>query len=148
MEKNTFSILNPENILFFYQLTFDEIHNVQRQKWSITYYSLIINAAIFGIYRLLAAGSIRLIEQLTLISLAVIVMFAGILYLVFTQKILVDYHVRLRRIYKNLPEDKYVILEKQNFNQASFGYQLSNVIIPYIFVLFFECVAIVYLIIR
>jgi uncharacterized membrane protein len=148
MEKNVFTILNPEHILFFYQLTTDEIHNVQKQKWSITYYSLLINAAILGIYMLFDTGTIRIFEQLTLMALSVIITFAGILYLVFTQKILVDYHIRLRRIYKNLPEDKYIILEKMNFNQASFGYQFSNVIVPYIFVLFFECVAVIYIMIR
>jgi uncharacterized membrane protein len=148
MEKNGFSILNQEHLLFFYQLTSDEVHHVQKQKWSITYYSLLINAAIFGVYKLLESGSIKLYEQLALISLSVIVMFAGVLYLVFTQKQLVEYYVRLRRIYKNLPEDKYIILEKQEFNQASFPAQLSNVIIPYIFVLFLECVAVIYLMIR
>jgi hypothetical protein len=148
MEKNVFSILNQENLLFFYQLTSDEIHHVQKQKWSITYYSLLINAAIFGLYRLLDTGSIKLYEQLVLLVLSVIVMFAGVLYLSFTQKLLVEYHVRLRRIYKNLPEDKYIILEKQNFNHASFPSQLSNVVIPYILVLFIECVAVIYLMIR
>jgi uncharacterized membrane protein len=148
MEKYGSTILNPEHILFFYQLTTDEIQHVQKQKWSITYYSLLINAAILGIYKLFAANSIQLFEHLTLMSLSVLITFAGVLYLVFTQKLLVDYYVRLRRIYKNLPEDKYVILEKQKFNQASFTYQVSNVIIPYIFVLFFECVAVIYIMIR
>lgn len=148
MEKNGFTILNPEHILFFYQLTTDEIHNVQKQKWSITYYSLLINAAILAIYLFFDSGAIKVFEQLALMSLSAVITFAGVLYLVFTQKVLVDYHIRLRRIYKNLPEDKYVILEKMNFNQASFGYQVSNVIIPYIFVLFFECIVVIYIMIR
>lgn len=148
MEKAVNSILNPENLVFFYQHTTDEIHHAQKQKWSITYYCLLLNAAVFVVFKLLETNMVKLFEQAVLFSLSIIITFAGVLYLVFTQKLLVDYHVRLRRIYKNLPEDKYVILEKQKFNQTTFTFQVSNVILPYIMVLFFECVIVIYMIFR
>jgi uncharacterized membrane protein len=148
MGKNGSSILNQDSLLFFYQLTSDEIHHAQKQKWSITCYSLLINAAIFGVFKLLDAASIRLYEELALITLAVIVLFAGVLYLVFTHKLLVEYQLRLRRIYKNLPEDKYIILEKPALNAASIPSQLANLVVPYVLVLFVECVAVIYLVIR
>jgi len=148
MEKNENSILNPENIIFFYQLTADEINQTQKQKWSITYYCLLLNAAILGIYKILQMNEVQFFEQLALFFLAIAVTFAGILYLIFTQKIFIDYHVRLRRIYKNLPDDKYIILEKQKFNHTSLGFQLSNVVAPFIFVVFIECVIVIYLIFR
>jgi uncharacterized membrane protein len=148
MEKVVNSILNSENLIFFYQHTTDEIHHTQKQKWSITYYCLILNIAVFVVFKLLESDIIRFFEQVVLFSLSIIITMGGVLYLVFTQRLLVDYHVRLRRIYKNLPEDKYVILEKQKFNQTTFSFQVSNVILPYIMVLFFACVIVIYLIFR
>jgi hypothetical protein len=148
MEKNENSILNPENIIFFYQLTTDEINQTNKQKWSITYYCLLLNAAVLGIYKILQMNEAQIFEQLILFFLAVAITFAGILYLIFTQKLLIDYHVRLRRIYKNLPDDKYILLEKLKFNHTSFNFQIANVIIPFIFVVFFECIIVVYLIFR
>ena len=139
------SITGVNHINFIYKQTCDEINQTKHRQWQITYYCLILNILILFVFKYLKPAKITF-EDIFLVCLSIGITTIGIIYIIFTQKNLVNCHFRLIRIHKNLPEDKYLILEKPSLKFTSFTFHIYHIIIPFILVLILTSMIVSYLI--
>jgi protein-S-isoprenylcysteine O-methyltransferase Ste14 len=148
MQKRYGSIVDQRNINFFYQLTCHEIQHVKKQQWAITCYCIVLNILLLGVFKLLENNNLTFYEPAVLVILSVCITIIGIIYIFFTQNDLIKFNMRMRRIHKNLPDDKYLILEKPSLKFTNFSYHVFTVIIPFIIIIILSTVIVSYIILK
>jgi hypothetical protein len=135
MKKDISSITDLENLTFLYKQTTDELMNARKLQWSITLYCLLLNGLLLAVYKMLDPVKMFFYEPIICAILSIFISITGIIYLVVSQNNVIKLKMRLRRIHKHLPSDKYVILEKPSMKFTSISFHLYSIIIPFIMVL-------------
>ncbi|MBN1697722.1 MAG: hypothetical protein JW881_09425 [Spirochaetales bacterium] len=148
MQKRYGSILDQNNILFFYKHTCGEVQHMRRQQWAITCYCLALNILLLGVFMMLENRNPMFYEPAVLVILSVCITIIGIIYLFLTQNEIIKFNLRLRRIHKNLPDDKYLILEKPSMKFTTFSYHVFTVIVPFIVIIIVSTVIVSYIILK
>ena len=147
MSKITYSITDINTLTFLYKHSWDSLANLRKRQWAITYYSLFLNLIILVLSQFFHAD-ITFLELGILVSLSALISMGSILYLLFSQKEMVKIQLRIRRIHKNLPEDKYLVLEKPSLNFTHFSYHLFQVILPFVLILLVFGIIVCYIMIK
>lgn len=135
MKKDISSITDLENLTFLYKQTTDELNQVRKHQWSITLYCLLLNGLLLVVYKMLDPAKMIFYEPIICAILSIFIAVIGIIYLVSSQSNVIRLKMRLRRIHKHLPSDKYVILEKPSMKFTSISFHIYSIIIPFIIVL-------------
>ena len=148
MKRDTASITDLENLTFLYKQTTDDLTNTRKQQWSITLYCLLLNGLLLAVYKILDPGKSFFLEPIICSILSILINVVGIIYLVISQNTVIKLKMRLRRIHKHLPSDKYVILEKPSMKFTSLAFHIYNIIIPFILILIICSAIISYLVLR
>ena len=148
MKKDNASITDLENLTFLYKQTTDELISARKHQWSITLYCLLLNGLLFILFRILDPEKGFFLEPIICAILSIFINLIGIIYLVVSQNAVIKLKMRLRRIHKHLPSDKYVILEKPSMKFTSVSFHVYNIIIPFILILILCSTIISYLVLR
>jgi hypothetical protein len=148
MKKVNASITDLESLTFLYKQTADQLFNTRKQQWAITLYCLLLNVLLLSVFAMLDPGKSIFLEPIICAILSIFINLTGIVYLVIQQNSVIKLKMRLRRIHKHLPSDKYVILEKPSMKFTSMAFHVYNIIIPFILVLILCSAIVSYIVLR
>ncbi|MBN2736888.1 MAG: hypothetical protein JXR70_07915 [Spirochaetales bacterium] len=136
MNQKELSIIDPENINFFYKMTCDEIQKTKNAQWHTVYFMVLLNILAVSFVKLVPLEMASSVLKYSVVSVISLVTLVSMIYLVYFQNELVKFDFRLRRIHKHMPKDKYLILEKMSLSFSSSSFYFFGVVLPFISVLF------------
>ena len=124
----------PQDFRMRFQVILDDIKYIKSRQWSVTYYLLLLFAAIIGFSSLLNHGCL---ERSTLLTIAILVALLGTFYQVDFQTRLFNYRKRL--IDKVLPNlsDKFQKTEKEPPRYTSWFRDFWAFTFPFILMIWF-----------
>jgi hypothetical protein len=121
-----------EELLMLFPVVIDDIKTLKRQQWTITYYGLLLLAAIIGFYGLLRSpyNHASCLEKGLLLAAAIVVFVVCTGYLIEHQYRLTQYRKRLEKIRNEFTERTKEIVDVRE-DYTSFGY-FFGIVIPFI----------------
>jgi hypothetical protein len=130
-----------------YPITIEDIRHLKRQQWSITYYGLLLDAAIIGFYKLLNTSLVVTCREKAFLLVAALIVFGICVgYLIEHQYRLTDYRKRLKGIRNTFTDETKEILPLSE-DYTSFGY-FFGIVIPFIIVLILGVIFIAWILFR
>lgn len=117
-----------------YQITADDLRYTRRQQWAITYYILLLIAAVIAFHDILFHPGP--FEKFVLVILAFFLAVAGTLYLITLQRKLSAYRNRLKVLLDYFSEVPREMLLESLPDYTNPPYYLLSLVLPFILVMF------------